>query len=65
VTARRTGAWRAFDFLYGIHIMRYETREGLNQPLLIGAGALAVLTISSGFVLWIIRLARWLKKRRG
>jgi uncharacterized iron-regulated membrane protein len=65
VTARRTGAWRTFDFLYGIHVMRYETREGLNHPLLIGAGALAVLTIASGFVLWILRLARWLGKRRG
>jgi hypothetical protein len=65
VTARRTGTWRTFDFLYGIHIMRWETREGLNHPLLIGAAALAVITVFSGLMLWIVRFARWISKVRG
>lgn len=64
VTARRTATWRTFDFLYGIHILRYETREGLNHPLLTGAAALAVFTVLSGVVLWCIRLVRWIRARR-
>jgi hypothetical protein len=63
VTARRNGAWRTFDFFYGLHIMQYETRSDRHHPLLIAAASLAMLTVWSGLVLWAIRLARWIKSR--
>jgi uncharacterized iron-regulated membrane protein len=64
VTARRNGTWRTFDFFYGLHIMQYQTREGLNNPLLVAAASLAAFTVLSGIVLWGMRLARWLRKPR-
>ncbi len=63
VTARRTGTWRTFDFLYGLHIMSYETRDGLNNPLLVAAAGLAVLTVVSGIALWAMRIFRWVRRR--
>ena len=64
VTARRTNAWRLFDFMSSIHIMDYKDREDRNQPLLIGAGVLALVTVASGVALWGIRIARRLRRRR-
>ncbi len=62
VTARRNDLWRWYDWLWALHIMDYQNRESFNHPLLIGAAALAVSTIASGVVLWIVRLARWLRR---
>jgi hypothetical protein len=63
ITARRNDTWRTYDFLWSLHIMSYDTREGFNHPLIIGAASLAVLTVLSGIVLWGIRLARWVRRR--
>jgi uncharacterized iron-regulated membrane protein len=66
VTARRTNAWRLFDFMYSLHIMDYKDRDDRNQPLLIGAGVLALGTVASGAALWVVRIARRLRRlRRG
>ena len=36
VLARRTGWWRFYDFMWGLHIMDLKTREDAHNPLLIG-----------------------------
>ncbi len=64
VTARRNDVWRAYDFLWSLHVMDYRERESGNHPLLLGAGLLALLTIGSGAVLWAIRFSRWLRAAR-
>lgn len=65
VTARRNDLWRTYDFLWSLHIMSYRTHEGFSHPLIIGAAALAVLTVTSGIALWVVRVTRWLRRRRG
>ncbi len=55
----------------------YEEREGhgtsehdeapdprLQEPAVIAAASLGILTVLSGTTLWLIRLARWLRRRR-
>lgn len=65
VTARRNSTWRLYDFLWGLHIMDYGERESFNHPLLVGAAALGLLTVLSGAVLWIVRIARALRRTPG
>lgn len=64
VTARRNDLWRAYDFLWSLHIMDYRGRDDFNHPLLVGAGLLALLTVVSGAVLWAIRFVRWWTRDR-
>lgn len=64
VTARRTSAFRLFDFMFSLHIMDYKDRSDHNNPLLIGAAALALVTVGSGAGLWALRIARRLRRRR-
>ena len=64
VTARRSDLWRWYDFLWSLHIMDYGGRDDFNHPLLVGAAALALLTVLSGITLWCIRLVRWLRRKR-
>ncbi|PCI63164.1 MAG: hypothetical protein COB37_05500 [Kordiimonadales bacterium] len=45
---RRHDLWRAFDFLWMLHIMDYENREDINSWLLIIATALGLTTALSG-----------------
>ncbi|HAH11414.1 MAG TPA: PepSY domain-containing protein [Alphaproteobacteria bacterium] len=58
VTARRTNAWRVYDFLWSLHIMDYNAREDFNHPLVIGFTILALLLGLSGIWLLIDRLTR-------
>ena len=41
VLAVRSGQWRWFDVMWGLHIMDLQTREDTSHPLLIGFAALA------------------------
>ncbi|MGH8442823.1 MAG: PepSY domain-containing protein [Nevskiaceae bacterium] len=53
VVARRNDLWRAFDFVWMLHIMDYEEREDFNHPLLITtAGTALLFVISGGFMLF-------------
>jgi uncharacterized iron-regulated membrane protein len=52
LVTRRHRFWRWFDFLFMLHIMDYETRENVNNPLLRGATVLAATTAVSG--LWLL-----------
>ena len=43
VVAVRSDWWRAFDFMWGLHIMDLETREDTSHPILIIFAALSVI----------------------
>lgn len=51
VLAVRTRLWRLYDFMWGLHIMDLQTREHSSHLLLIGAAALAVISLMIGLVL--------------
>ncbi len=56
--AVRTQFWRAFDFMWGLHIMDLQTREDTSHPILIGSAALALFGSILGFVLLFTRRPR-------
>lgn len=62
VTARRSDLWRVYDFLWSLHIMDYRERESFNHPLLVGAAAVGLATVTTGAVLWILRVRRRLRR---
>ena len=41
--ALRTGQWRLYDLMWGLHIMDLQTREDTHHPILILFAALSVL----------------------
>jgi uncharacterized iron-regulated membrane protein len=45
IVARRTGWWRFYDFMWGLHIMDPQTREDTHNPWVIGFAVVALLTI--------------------
>lgn len=49
--AVRTGQWRMFDFMWGLHIMDLQTREDTHHPILIAMAALAGVGTVFGLVL--------------
>ena len=59
---RRHELWRAFDFLWMLHIMDYETRDNVNNPLLRVFTWGAVLMALSGTWLLAYNLPR--RRRR-
>jgi hypothetical protein len=64
VTARRNDLWRAFDFLWSLHVMDYRAREDTNSLLLTAFAMLGVVTVLSGGVLWAVRLRRRFARSR-
>jgi len=58
VSAIRTTKWRIYDFLWSLHIMDYGDRDDFNSWLLRGFSLLAVFTILSGIVLFILSARR-------
>ncbi len=53
--AVRTGLWRWFDFLWGLHIMDLQTRENINNPFLIASAALGFGGMLVGSILMFRR----------
>ena len=49
--AVRTRLWRAYDWMWGLHIMDLESREDFHHPLLIGFAALALANVALGTIL--------------
>jgi uncharacterized iron-regulated membrane protein len=43
IVARRTGWWRVYDWMWGLHIMDMSTREDTHNPLVIGFGIAALV----------------------
>ena len=56
--ALRTRFWRAFDFMWGLHIMDLQNREDSSHPLLIFFAALSVLAVLFGSILLFRRRNR-------
>jgi hypothetical protein len=56
--AIRSGQWRAFDFMWGLHIMDLQTREDSSHPILIGFGTLALVSVLVGLILLPMRRRR-------
>ena len=59
---RRHTLWRAFDFLWMLHIMDYETRDNINNPLLVTAAILGLLFFLTGA--WVLYFSVGLARRR-
>ena len=59
IVATRTGWWRFYDLMWGLHIMDLKTREDAHNPLVIGFGIVA-LAMS---VLGTILLAKTIRRR--
>jgi PepSY-associated TM region/Peptidase propeptide and YPEB domain len=58
VLATRTRFWRAYDFMWGLHIMDLQTREDTSHPVLIGFAVLALVSIMIGVILLPMRRRR-------
>jgi PepSY-associated TM region len=56
--AIRSGQWRAFDFMWGLHIMDLQSREDSSHPTLIGFAALAFVSVIVGLILLFKRRRR-------
>lgn len=54
--ARRNATWRLYDFFWMLHIMDYEDRTDFNNPLVITAASIALLTVLMGVGLLAFRL---------
>jgi len=57
----RHNQWRAFDFLWMFHTMDYNTRDNFNNLLLKAFSLFGLITVVSGFALFIVS-SRTLKK---
>jgi hypothetical protein len=49
--AIRSGQWRLFDVMWGLHIMDLQTREDSSHPTLISFAALAFVSVCVGLIL--------------
>jgi hypothetical protein len=56
--AKRHDLWRWFDFLWMFHIMDYDERTDVNNPLLRGAATIALLFALSGAWLLLYSFSR-------
>lgn len=57
----RHNQWRAFDFLWMLHTMDYKERDNLNNVLLRTFSIFGLITVLSGFLLYLVS-SRTLKK---
>jgi hypothetical protein len=62
ILARRTGWWRIYDFMWGLHIMDLQTREDAHNPLLIGFAIVSVVTTFLALALLPMTIRRRRKK---
>ncbi len=61
----RTGLWRIYDFIWGLHIMDWKDHENFNTPWLIGSGLIAFGVAGAGVWLFLLRVVSpWLRRRR-
>ena len=59
----RSDIWRLFDIFWMLHIMDYETRENINNPLLIATAVIALLFCVTGMLLIFTWVNRWYRRR--
>ncbi|MBK8965214.1 MAG: hypothetical protein IPM36_00770 [Lewinellaceae bacterium] len=61
----RNEKWRVFDWLWMLHVMDYESRDHIGNWLLRGFSILGLLTICSGFTLFVVTspvIQKWAKR---
>ena len=63
VTSIRNSKWRIFDFLWMLHTMDYAGRDNFNNRLLQAFSIFGLLTIASGFALFVVSSPLFRKKR--
>lgn len=63
VRAVRTGLWRVFDFMWGLHIMDWSTRENFNSWWIKMTASVAVLFFITGAGLVSLRVSAARKRR--
>ncbi len=63
ILATRTGWWRFYDLMWGLHIMDLETREDAHNPLTIGF-AIAALAMSLLALILLPLSTRWRRRRK-
>ncbi|WP_323844298.1 PepSY domain-containing protein [Microbulbifer magnicolonia] len=51
LVTRRHDYWRAFDFFWMLHIMDYEERDNIHNPLLLIATLFSLVSVLAGLVL--------------
>ncbi len=54
VMARRNAIWRGFDFMWMLHILDFQERENFNNWLLRSLSVLSLITIVTGYLLWLV-----------
>ncbi len=54
VQSFRNNQWRVFDFLWMLHVMDFENRDNINNWLLRLFSLVGLVTICSGFVLFVV-----------
>lgn len=59
----RNDRWRIFDFLWMFHTMDYEGRDDINNWALRIFSVFGLVTVLSGFVLFVIS-SKWFRKKR-
>jgi hypothetical protein len=64
ITAVRTGTWRLYDFLWGLHIMDWKSHENFNTPWMLAFSIGSVLFGIAGATLLVIRMRRPFRRRR-
>ena len=65
ILAKRTGWWRIYDFMWGLHIMDLEMREDAHNPLLIGFAMVSLVTTLLAIALLPMTVRRRRKKKEG
>jgi hypothetical protein len=60
----RTGLWRIYDFIWGLHIMDWKNHSDTGSLLLSISGGLAVLAALAGIVLFVFRVLNPFRRRR-
>jgi hypothetical protein len=63
VSAPRTDLWRAYDFLWQLHLMDWGLNENFNTPWMVAAAILALSTVLFGIALLLHRFARGLGRK--
>ena len=62
IVARRTGWWRFYDLMWGLHIMDPAGREDTHNPFVIGFGLLALVSTVLAIILLPMAKTRNRKK---